>query len=338
MVSQKRRELQCDFAGQWNGKGIAYGPQRDRHTPTSLEQPSFQELYEDLLIISQQWHFIRVYRVSQTSENILHIIRQEKLPIRVLLGLWVVAADSDVHREHNRFSVHNAIKLANSYQDEVIGVSVGNEIFVHWSAHRIQDKGPVVDMIRFIRQHISQPVTVADDYNFWNKPESKVIASEIDFLMLHVHPAWNGKSVQDGTSFVRETYQSIQSFYPEIPIILGECGWPTDYNPEKNGPDEQGTLIQGEVSEAAQSRFYREYMHWTEANQIPTLFFEAFDEIWKGGGAASGTHEVEKNWGVFTANRKPKLVVKHLYPDKLMQEIEIKVAEYDDRVDELTTN
>ena len=170
MTVKQRRELECKLNGQWIGRGIAYGPQRDRHTPTSLEQPSLQELYEDLLIISQQWHFIRVYRTSQTTENILHIIRQENLPIRVLLGLWVVEAQGDVSLEHNRFSVQNAVRLANLYQDEVIAVSVGNEIFVEWSAHRIQHKAPIIDIIRYIRQNITQPVTVADEYNFWNKP------------------------------------------------------------------------------------------------------------------------------------------------------------------------
>jgi exo-beta-1,3-glucanase (GH17 family) len=246
----------------------------------------------------------------------------------VLLGLWIVEAEGDGNLEHNRFSVHNAVRLANLYQDEVIGVSVGNEIFVEWSAHRIKHMTPIIDIIRYIRQKVTQPVTVADDYNFWNKPESKVIVSEIDFLMLHVHPAWNGKAVEEGTVFVRDTYQSIQVIHPEIPIILGECGWPTVYNPEKNGADEQGTLIQGEVSEAAQALFYQEFMRWIESSQIPTLFFEAFDETWKGGGSASGPHEVEKHWGVFTADRNPKQVIKHMYPDSLLQEIERKISDY----------
>jgi hypothetical protein len=46
-------------------------------------------------LIAQHWQFIRVYRASQTTENILRIIRQAQLPIRVLLGLWVVGAEED---------------------------------------------------------------------------------------------------------------------------------------------------------------------------------------------------------------------------------------------------
>jgi exo-beta-1,3-glucanase (GH17 family) len=248
--------------------------------------------------------------------------------MQVLLGCWVVEAAGDVHLEHNRFSVQNAVRLANLYQDEVMGVNVGNEIFVEWSAHRIRQKAPIIEIIRFIRHNITQPVTVADDYNFWNKPESTEIVAELDFLMLHVHPAWNGKSVAEGTEFVQDTYQGIQAIHPNIPIILGECGWPTNYNPAKNGPDEQGTLIQGEVSEMAQAKFYQEYLHWIEANQIQTFFFEAFDEIWKGGGVASGPHEVEKHWGVFTADRKPKGVIKPWYPDQLLHAIDQKVADF----------
>jgi hypothetical protein len=40
---QNPNVLNCVLDGQWIGKGIAYGLQRDRHTPTNLEQPTMQE-------------------------------------------------------------------------------------------------------------------------------------------------------------------------------------------------------------------------------------------------------------------------------------------------------
>jgi exo-beta-1,3-glucanase (GH17 family) len=330
-MSPLKRKLNCTLNGQWIGKGIAYGPQRDRHTPTTLEQPTRQELYEDLMLIAQQWNFIRVYRTSQTTENILHIIREKNLPIRVLMGLWVVEAEGDVNLEHNRHSVENAIRLANTYRDEVIGVSVGNEIFVDWSAHCIKNEAPIIEIIRHLRKNIIQPVTVADDYNFWNNSHSKEIVDEIDFLMLHVHPAWNSKSVEEATAFVGETYASIKAIHPHIHVILGECGWPTDVNLDKNGPGEQGALITGETSERAQRQFYKEYMDWIEQTRIPTLFFEVFDEAWKGGGPGTGLREVEKHWGVFTSERKPKAVIADLYPEPLLKKINDKAQEYTNR-------
>ena len=42
-------------------------------------------------------------------------------------------------------------------------------------------------------------------------------------------------------------------------------------------------------------------------NQIPHHFFEIFDEKWKGG---DHPNEVEKHWGVYYSNRKPKQAMK----------------------------
>jgi exo-beta-1,3-glucanase (GH17 family) len=46
-------------------------------------------------------------------------------------------------------------------------------------------------------------------------------------------------------------------------------------------------------------------MDWTTKNNILTFFFEAFDEQWKG---SSDPMEPEKHWGLFKADRTPKLV------------------------------
>ena len=44
----------------------------------------------------------------------------------------------------------------------------------------------------------------------------------------------------------------------------------------------------------------------------PPRTFEAFDENWKGG---PSPEETEKHWGLFRADRTPKLVVEHLFGD-----------------------
>jgi hypothetical protein len=44
--------------------------------------------------------------------------------------------------------------------------------------------------------------------------------------------------------------------------------------------------------------------------------FEAFDESWKG---SPDPLEPEKHWGLFTVDRKPKLVMAPLYPERMPQ-------------------
>ena len=44
---------------------------------------------------------------------------------------------------------------------------------------------------------------------------------------------------------------------------------------------------------------------------MTTFFFEAFDEDWKG--SPHDWNGAEKHWGMYTVDRKPKLVVKELF-------------------------
>ena len=46
-----------------------------------------------------------------------------------------------------------------------------------------------------------------------------------------------------------------------------------------------------------------ELVAWTTRDRVVNLFFEAFDENWKGG---PHPDEVEKHWGLFRADRTPK--------------------------------
>jgi hypothetical protein len=39
---------------------------------------------------------------------------------------------------------------------------------------------------------------------------------------------------------------------------------------------------------------------------VPAILFEAFDEGWKGGVAATPAEVAEKHWGVFDSQRRPK--------------------------------
>lgn len=101
-------------------------------------------------------------------------------------------------------------------------------------------------------------------------------------------------------------YEEISAMHPDKVIAIGETGWATTYNPEKLGPGEQGILIKGQVSIDAQGKYLIRLNQWLNKHRVTTFLFEAFDEPWKGGGEDSEPTEVEKHWGVFYENRKPK--------------------------------
>lgn len=304
----ERRVFNPVINGKWIGNGISYGAFRDGEGPDQGSLTSKENILEDLKLIAKRWNLIRMYGSGQQSENIIQVIRDNKLPIRVMLGAWI---DGHWTREKNDAQVEGAIRLANKYSDEVIAVNIGNEIFVDWSYHRIKGgKGmnKVIEYIREIRSKIKQPVTVCDDYNFWNKPHAQKIVDELDFIGLHAYAFWNNKKLVDAMAWTKNIYEGIQGRYPEMTIALCESGWPTSriYN---DGSHEGGLI--GKAGEAEQEIFFKQYNRWINGNKINSFYFEAFDEKWKGGmDGKNAMDKCEKHWGVYNSDRTPKKVLR----------------------------
>ena len=290
---------------KWIGNALSYGCYREGQAP-GVKGPSEAEILEDLNILKAHWNLIRVYGSDDDSERLLKVIDDNALPMRVLLGIWLENETAHPERKvENLKQVSRAIQLANRYPQIVAAVNVGNESQVFWSWHRMETAN-LITYIRAVRYYIPQPVTTADDYNFWNKPESQAVAAEIDFIVLHAYALWNSQQLDHAIAWTDSVYHDARMRHPEKVIALGETGWATTYNPEKTGPGEQGSLIRGKVSLDAQTQFLYELNAWIKANNVTTFLFEAFDEPWKGGGTQTGPNEVEKHWGVYQADRTPK--------------------------------
>ncbi|MGB5441919.1 MAG: glycosyl hydrolase family 17, partial [Gammaproteobacteria bacterium] len=183
-----KREFNPVLDGKWIGNGISYGAWRDGEGPDSGVLTSKENILEDLQIISKRWNLIRLYGSGKQSGNILQVIRDHELPIRVMQGAWISGHQTP---QQNDDQIKRVIELANNFPEIIVAVNVGNEIFVDWSWHKVDDMDKVIGYIRDVRSKIKQPVTVNDDYNFWNKDPSKKIAGEVDFIGLHAYAFWN---------------------------------------------------------------------------------------------------------------------------------------------------
>jgi len=290
---------------RWRGVAVSYGCYRKGQAP-GVVGPSEAEILEDLNILVRYWSFLRIYGSDDDAERIIRTIHDHALPLRVVLGVWLEDEEGKPQqRAANVSQTLRALQLARRYPGEIAAISVGNEVQVFWSFHRMNPAAQV-RYIRAVRTHSVVPVTAADDYNYWITPASKQIAGEIDFVMLHMYPLWNGKTIDSAMTWMTETYRAVRTVHPDKMIVVGETGWATAYDASKRGPGEQGTLIKGEVSQRGQELFLVALHDWVHTNNIATFLFEAFDEPWKGGGEKSGPNEIEKHWGVFYADRTPK--------------------------------
>lgn len=287
------RPFQTDQDGRWLGHAICYGPHRDGQRPGG-PTPSAQEIREDLGLLIPHWNLLRIYGSAEFGETLLGIIRDDELDMKVMLGVWI-APTADAA---NRREIDAAIHLATSYPEIVVAVSVGNETQVSWSAHKCP-LAYLIAYVRRVRAGVSVPVTVADDFSFWNQPQSRTLTAEIDFITLHAHPMWNGLQLDSALTWLQDQTAAVRTLHPDRTVVVGETGWATSVHDE----GEQAELIKGRPGEVEQRQFHAAVRTWATARRQTVFFFEAFDENWKGGPHSA---EVEKHWGLFRADRSAK--------------------------------
>lgn len=282
--------------GRWRGNAVSYGPHRDGQRPGG-PSPTREQLREDLHLMLPHWNLLRLYGSTGVSEDILAVIHADNLDMKVMLGIWI----ADDAAAANQREINAAVRLTKQYPEIVVAVSVGNETQVFWSAHRSSLSG-LIEHVRRVRAAVTVPVTVADDYNFWNKPKSRALARELDFLTVHAHPMWNGVQLDEALPWVQAKLAEVQGLHPDRDLVLGETGWATAVHDE----GEQARLIKGVAGETEQKIFHDRVRTWADATRQIVFTFEAFDENWKGG---EHPNEVEKHWGLFNADRSPKLAL-----------------------------
>lgn len=306
-----RRPLSVEWGGRWNGFGVSFSPYRDGQSPETQTYPASAEILSDLELVRPYWRLLRSYDATIVTERTLELIRREKLPYKMLLGVWVAPEKNEAARAANRREVENGIRLANAFPDVVAAVIVGNETCVFWSFHHLGPEN-LLPFVRAVRAGVKQPVTVADDHLFWNRPESRAVAAEIDFITLHYYALWRSRQLGEGVRALEEAYDEVSTFHPGVPILIGETGWATQHEPSLNQPGSEGEKMKAEVSPAAQRRYIGELQAWSQRRRVPVILFEAFDENWKGGGPGSPATVAEKHWGVFDTQRRPKPAVEAL--------------------------
>ena len=239
---------------KWIGIGISYGSYRDGESPHKGSVSSEKDILQDMRLLTAHsdnpWNLIRMYAADAASEQVLKTIKKHNLPIKVMQGAWLSSTQTD---EKNEQQISEVIRFANEYKDIVVTVNLGNEIFVDWSAHKldVSDYPKYLAWVKKVQTQTGVPVTLADDYNFWNKPWSQEIAQALDYIVLHAYAMWNSQPLENALPWTEKTFHDIQALHATKQIVLGESGWATSAI-TSNGDE---SLIIGEASEKAQKVF-----------------------------------------------------------------------------------
>ena len=304
------------------GNAICYSGYRAGQSPDARVYPSVEQIREDLHLLARHWQLLRLYDCSPHAERVLQVIREDRLPLRVMLGAYLGAEMNnfgcpwggsyaeeqlEANRRENGAELDRLVALARAHEDIVFSVAVGNECTVDWTDHFV----PVSRMVEYVRRvkaAVAQPVTFCENYVPW-QDKLKPLVAELDFISVHTYPVWEYKHIHEALDYTKDNVASVARLYPDKPVVITEAGWCT----ASNG---RGMHAEHAVQEL-QAVYYQDLMDWTRAEGLLCFVFEAFDEPWKG---SPDPLEPEKHWGLFTVDRRPKLVLRPLYPDLLPAE------------------
>lgn len=296
------------------GNAICYSGYRRGQSPANSKYPTYDHVKEDLKLLNQHWNYIRLYDASKHAETVLEVISKEKLDIKVMIGVCLNAeinndrcpwggtySDEQLkkNKEMNESDMQKLIQMANRYPEIVFSVSAGNEAAAEWTDHLVPVES-IIQYVRTLKKAIKQPVTYCENYIPWQWKLEKLV-DEVDFISLHTYPIWEYKHITEALQYTKENYFSIRDHYPHKYVAITEAGWTTFSNGQGFPPNH--------ANEKFQEIYYEGLMNWSKREQILTFVFEAFDEDWKG---SADPAEPEKHWGLFTIDRKSKLVMRKI--------------------------
>jgi exo-beta-1,3-glucanase (GH17 family) len=319
----QQRALSADFSTR---KAVAYSPYRTGNRDT--EVVSAANIQQDLaLLAAGNFTLLRLFDSSDAvSKLVLQTIRDQRLDMKVMLGVFIQRGNDGF----NSAEKARGIKLAQDFRDIVVAVSVGNETLVNWSFNSLSS-AVMAGHLKDVRDQITQPVTTDDNWLFFaSKPsefnDARPIFNAIDFVSMHSYPLldtvsapqtwdWQQQGVPEADRAVAMMNASIASATSEynavranmdsrglqsMPIIIGETGW-------------KAVASNGEFNRAhpVNQQMYFERLNSWQATARSSgvgprtiVYFEAFDEPWKGS---------DDKWGLFNVNRQARCMVQDLY-------------------------
>jgi exo-beta-1,3-glucanase (GH17 family) len=273
---------------------MAYGPFREGQSPDLGIYPTLEQVQQDMPLLKSVANGIRTYG-CQDLQMVVTATQEVNLPLT--LGAWLSGAPVA-----DRAEIECAVGAA-LVNPHITSLIAGNESILRGELTATEVCGYVQEM----RERTSLPATTAEPWHIWAAQPDLVAC--VDYLLVHIHPYWECQLIESASAYVQEKHEQLNAQYADKTVVIGETGWPTEGTSRESHCGEVPA-----VSAEQQYLFATEFLSWTGQEGIDFYFFEAFDEPWK---CASGRPEVECHWGIYDAERVPKLARDPFVPHRL---------------------
>ncbi len=280
-----------------HGRFIAYEPTSLRVTEGRFTDADAASIRADLLRLRERFDALITYDAIHGAQHIPAIAAELGFH-SLIIGVW----DPD-----DEAQLAAALDAVRRFPELVAGISLGNELLF---AHR-SDPARLTAVIARVRARApAVALSTSEPFHIYDDAAAAAVLARLDFVLLNVHPIFQPwfREASDSTA-ARFVVNVLAKLAPLVcgPLLVKETGVPT-------APESQG------FSEARQAGFYRELRHALPASRTQTFaYFAAFDAPWRaydatGVPGAPGVHPEEAHWGLYDAERRPKLAARELAP------------------------
>lgn len=269
-------------------KGVCYGPFGDNENPDMSVFPLDWERDADSKILSNITESIRTYGSVGTPGLVPNLC--ERVGIYCYPGAWL-----GKYKTENEKEIQAVINIGKSGFSRVKGIIVGNEVLLR----KDMNEQGLFDCIRKVKKDVDVPVSTAEIWSTWL--DHKRLALEVDYIIVHIHPYWEGVPIEDAARHVVDIWRHIKNIYSTKRVLIGETGWPS-----------KGKKIGDAVpSGKNQARFYAEFTALAEQEGIEYFYFALFDEKWKD----KFEGEARAHWGIYNTDGSLKEHLKGMVPE-----------------------
>jgi exo-beta-1,3-glucanase (GH17 family) len=269
----------------------------DGQNPDLGTQVSETQMNSLIDTIAPYTQWIRTFTSADDLQVIGRIAHEHGL--KVAAGAWLGKENTPAKIAANQEQINALITVGQAGQADML--IVGSEVLYRNELSEAQ-------LTAYIKQvKMSVPnviVTTADVYTEILKHPS--IISSCDIVLSNFYPYWEGISVDRATLSMRQKYQQIVAIAQGKQVLISETGWPSVGD----------TVGKAVASPENSAFFFKNFVSWVQADNIPYFYFEAFDEPWK----ALKEGPQGASWGIWNKDSVMKFGMQDVFDGKTVSD------------------
>ena len=229
-------------------------------------------------IIAPYTKWVRSFSCTDGNEYIPKQAKEKGL--KTMVGAWI---GDDLTQNEKEISA--LIKLGKSGLVDI--AVVGNETLMRKELTEQQ----LIAYINRVKRALPE-ISVGYVDAYYQFVECPKLTAACDVLLANCYPFWEGCSIEQSSSYLKQMYAVTQKVSDGKPVIITETGWPNQGDHTKAA----------HPSESNAMKYFINTANWAQQNEVPLFYFSSFDESWK----VHHEGDVGARWGLWDKNEQLK--------------------------------